>query len=470
MKKLKINKKVIYPMNPYLKEKQSNFQTNQKEILDDFCEFLKFKTISTISGNDKEMNRCVKWLEAHLTQIGFNTQTWETSRYPTLFAQSPHVENAPTLLIYHHYDVQPVDPLNLWNSDPFEPRIENDKIYARGASDNKGQAFYTLLALKYYFEDKGNFPFNIKLIVEGEEEYGSQGLCELLETKKEELQSDYLLVVDVGLPDINTPAVNISCRGIVAAELEFTGSNSDLHSGLAGGLVYNPLHALVEVFSKLRNKDGSVNIAGFYDDVRVYSGEEKKKIFIDFDEKQFKQDFDAIASGGEKNFLPGERISYRPTLEINGLWGGYIQEGFKTVIPAKAHAKVSMRMVADQDPEKIFDAFCIAVKKLVPEGIKVEIKVEQNPSKAFMADLDSKLLQVSKAAFEAVFGKECKSLMCPGSVPIISALQAATQSDVLAIGVALNTDNVHAPNENFSVAQLEKGFLVMSEILNTLHK
>lgn len=456
-------------MNLTLETLQSKLKEKKELFLKEYIEFLKFETISAQKEYQGELVQCSKWLEKYFKRLGFETEIWETSGPPTVYGEYLKAgKDKPTLLMYQHYDVQPVDPLNLWKSPPFEPHIEGDKITARGASDNKGQAFYVLMALELIYELTGEYPLNIKLLFEGEEENASKGLFGLLKTKQEKIRSDYLSIVDVNIPDANTPALNMGARGLLALTLELTGSNTDLHSGLHGGVAYNPLRALSEALSACYDKDGKVTIPHFYEGVKEYSDEEKKELYLDFDEKEYEKQNHAVTNGGEKNFSPQERSGIRPTFEINGIWGGYNEEGFKTVIPAKAFAKVSMRLVGDQDPEKIYTHFKSFFQSKLPDGIDCSYKIEGTPAKAFTCPFDSKIADAATKAYEALFDKPCKKLMGGGSLPIGEALQKASEAQVLCFGLALDSDQVHAPNENFSISRLEKGALIVALFLQHL--
>lgn len=456
-------------MNHSLKPYQTQLEQQEEDFLKDYFTFLSFKSISTQAKYKMEIEKCAHWVENELQKLHFKTTQWPTSGHPVVYAENLEAgPDKPTLLFYQHYDVQPVDPLALWDSPPFEPKREGDLIYARGASDNKGQAFYVLLALKLIFEQTGRYPLNIKVLIEGEEEVGSKGLSEILSQYKKELKADYLTIVDVDIPEKEVPAINLGCRGIIPYTLELTGSNTDLHSGIHGGLVYNPLRAMVELLARCYDSSGRVTIPHFYQGVKDYTVEEKKQLYLDFDEKDYEKTYEAKANGGEHGYSPLERTGLRPTFEINGLWGGYNEEGFKTVIPAKAFAKVSMRLVYEQDPKALSKSFENFLLDHLPKGMKLKFSIEGEPAKALTCSFDSKIAKAATLAYESVFEKPCQKVMGGGSLPIADLLHSASGAEVLLFGLGLSSDKIHAPNEHFSVSRIKKGALIIIEFLHQL--
>jgi acetylornithine deacetylase/succinyl-diaminopimelate desuccinylase-like protein len=456
-------------MAHYLKYFKDLIEEREGEILSDFFTFLRFQSISTLKEYLPEIQNCAHWVEAYLKTIGFKTEIWETSHHPVVYAENLKAgPTKPTLLFYQHYDVQPVDPLDLWDSPPFEPTQKGDTVFARGASDNKGQAFYVFTALKLLMEKEGEFPLNIKLVVEGEEETGSQGLIGILHSHKLKLKADYLTLIDVDIPNIDTPALNLATRGIITYTLEVTGSNTDLHSGIHGGLVYNPLRALSEAFAKMYDNKGEVTIPHFYEDLIELSEDQKKELYIDFDSEEYEREYQAKANGGEHRFSPLERTGQRPTFEINGIWGGYNGPGFKTVIPAKAFAKVSIRLAANQNADKIDRSFKKHIPTLFPPGIKLSIIPESNPAGPFFCPFNSKIVKAASKAYETVFNKPCKRIMGGGSLPIASLLREISESETLEFGLGLSSDKIHAPNEHFSISRIKKGALIVIEFIKNL--
>lgn len=445
------------------------YQKHEKQAIEDFFTFLRFQSVSSEPQYKPQIEACAEWVVNYLKTIGFKTELWATSKHPVIFASNLEAgPDKPTLLIYNHYDVQPVDPIELWTSPPFEPTIRDGEVYARGAVDNKGQCFYTLLALKALMDLNGRFPINIKMCIEGEEECGSLGLSEIIPKKVKDLKADYLAIVDMGLRGPASPAVTLGVRGIVTMDVEVTGTKTDLHSGSHGGIAYNPLHALVEILSKLRDKKGRVKVPGFYDAVVELEPAEKARINFDFDENEYISTFGAKPTGGEKGFSPLERTWTRPTIEVNGIAGGYSGDGFKTVIPAKAIAKVSCRLVPNQSPNKIGRKVAKFIERRAPEGIDIKVHLHEGGGSAVRANPSSKVVQAFSKAYEEVFKSPCSFTYSGGSIPIVEELSNASQSEVVLMGMGLPDDQIHAPNEHFGLDRIEKGFFIIARTVELL--
>lgn len=445
------------------------FKKHEEQALKDYFKFLSFESISTDPQYGSHVKDCVNWLADYLRKIGMKVELWPTSGYPVLFASDMRAgPDKPTLMLYNHYDVQPVDPIELWSSPPFEPTIRNGEVYARGAQDNKGQCFYTIQALKLMLERDQGFPINIKLCIEGEEESGSAGLASILKGKKSELAADYLAIVDLGIPERYTPAVTMGVRGMITMDVDVQGSHGDLHSGCHGGIVYNPLHALVEILHALRDPNGKIAVPGFYDDVLTVSKEERDQLSLDFDEKKYEKMFGAKPTGGEKNYTPLERNWLRPNLEINGITGGYGGVGFKTVIPARANAKISCRLVPNQDPKKIGQLVARFIESKAPPGIQVKVNVHNGGGTAVRASISSKVVQAFAKSYSEVFNKPCKYIFEGASIPVVSELAKASGAEVVLVGMALPDDQIHAPNEHFGVDRLLDGATVIMRAIELL--
>jgi acetylornithine deacetylase/succinyl-diaminopimelate desuccinylase-like protein len=452
-----------------LNDLQKDFAASKEEILKSFYTFLKFQSVSSEPEFKPQILACVDWLQTYLKDLGFHVEIWPTKGHPTIFASYQKAgPNQPTLLIYNHYDVQPVDPLELWLSPPFEPTLRDGEIYARGAQDNKGQCFYVLLALKKLIERNGTLPINIKLCIEGEEECGSAGLSEILEEKKESLKADYLAIVDLGMSAPNKPAVTLGTRGIVTMDVVITGTHIDLHSGFHGGMVFNPLHALVQALATVRDESGKITIPHFYDDVTPLNKEEKRHLSSHFDAQQYQEEFGAKPTGGEREYSPLERGRTRPTLEINGISGGYAGEGFKTVIPSKAIAKISCRLVPNQDPKKIGRLVANFLESKAPIGTTIQVHIHEGYGKAVRANIDSQAVKAFAKAYEEVFSTVCEYLYAGGSIPIVPALEEACGGETVLLGLGLPGDCIHAPNEHFGLKRIEQGFLVMVRAIELL--
>lgn len=455
--------------SPSLEQIKELYQKSEQSILETFIEFLKFPSISSEAEFAPHVNACADWLKEKMDGLGFQTEQWETIGHPVLYGENLSAgEGKPTLLIYNHYDVQPVDPLELWESPPFEPTVRDGQVFARGAQDNKGQCFYVMQALRLLMEKDGKFPINIKWLIEGEEETGSEGLDAILSERKEQLKADYLAIVDLGIPAAHIPAITLGTRGITTMDVTLKGSSVDLHSGSHGGIVFNPIHALVDVLAKCRDDKGQITIPGFYDDVRTVEGKERDLLFLDFDHESYLEAFGAHPTGGETSLSPMERAWTRPTFEINGINGGYTGDGFKTVIPALASAKISCRLVPDQDPEKIGTLVAEHLKSLAPEGVEIEVNVHAGSGGACRSDLNSLGVKAFSKAYEEVYSKPIQYTYEGGSIPIINALAETSGSEVLLLGLGLPDDYMHAPNEHFGIDRLQKGALIIARGIENL--
>jgi acetylornithine deacetylase/succinyl-diaminopimelate desuccinylase-like protein len=436
--------------------------------LQDFLEFLAIPSISSESAYDKETEKCAHWVQNRLDKLGFKTELWKTEKHPIIFAEKIVDKNKPTLLIYNHYDVQPVDPLELWDSPPFEPKLIEGKVFARGAQDNKGQCFYVLEALRHLTERGKPLPINIKLCIEGEEECGSESLHKIIASKEQALQADYVAIVDLGIPGPDTPAVTLGTRGLITLDLEVRGAKSDLHSGSHGGLAYNPIFALAKILAEAKDESGKITIPGFYDDVEPFSDEDRKKISFDFKESEYKNNFGILPTGGETDLSPLERNWLRPTFEVNGISGGYTGDGFKTVIPAKAFAKISCRLVPGQSPAKIGELVKDYFEKKAPPGTQVAVHFHGEGGEAARSNPSSKGVAAFAHAYSEVFGTPCKYILEGASIPITPKLAKYSGGEPILVGLGLATDNIHAPNEHFSIDRLEKGAQMIIKAIERL--
>ena len=436
------------------------------EVRKDYFHFLRFKSISADPKFAAEMARCAEWLTVYIGQkTGMQTECIKTEGYPLVYAEDLRAgPAAPTVLIYGHYDVQPVDPLELWHNDPFEPTERDGKIYARGAVDDKGQIFYAITALRAWHELGRAFPMNLKLCVEGEEESSSLGLSKSLPQLKKKLRADELLVIDFDQFDEVTPALVLGARGIAAFEVTLTGSKSDLHSGIHGGMAYNPNKALVQLLAQLWDEQGRVAVKGFYDDVSESTEEERARFAFHYTKESYSKEFEVGTIGGEKGRTLAENNTLRPTLEINGIGGGYTGPGFKTVIPAQATAKISCRLVPHQDPEKVSRQIADFLKQRVVHGMQIKVHF-LGGEPAFRSSPDTPLAKAVTRASAEVMGKPCKNILCAASIPIVAKMIRELGVQVVGMGYGLPTDDIHAPNEHFSWHRFEKGFLTVARIL-----
>jgi len=441
---------------------------HRKQCLEDYFSFLRFKSISADPAFKKDVLSCAEWLKNYIAKTtGMKAELIKTKGYPLVFAENKEAgPKAPTLLIYGHYDVQPVDPLQLWKSDPFEPTVRDGKIFARGAVDDKGQIFFAIMAVRAWKELGLRLPINLKFCIEGEEESSSTGLSKALASLKHKMKADSLLVVDFSQFDQSSPAVSLGARGILAMEVTLTGSNSDLHSGEHGGLAYNPNKALAQLLSQLWDQNGRVQVDGFYESVKE-AAKEKKFFAFRYDKKDYSKEFGVEAFGGEKGLTLAENNVFMPTLEINGISGGYTGQGFKTVIPKEAIAKISVRLVPNQDPDKVGRLVAAFLKKRVVKGMKINVAF-LGGEPAFRGKVNSSLAKAVAKASEEVTGKVCKNVLCGGSIPIMAKMIRELNCDIVGTGYCLPTDNIHAPNEHFSWDRFEKGFLTVARVLELL--
>lgn len=444
-------------------------EQHREEVRDDYFRFLRFKSISADPIYAKEIRNCADWLKNYiLEKTALKAEVVETEGYPIVYAEDMRAgPKAQVVLVYGHYDVQPVDPIELWHSDPFEPTIRNGKIYARGAVDDKGQIFYAIVAARALKELGLEMSVNLKFCIEGEEESSSQGLSKSMPQLKEKLRADSLLVVDFDQFDAKTPALTLGARGIAAFEVILTGSKSDLHSGLHGGIAYNPNRAMAELFAKVWDENGRVQIKGFYDDVIEMSEEELCRFGFHYDQESYSKEFGIDAIGGEKGRMLHDKQGFRPTFEINGMTGGYTGTGFKTVIPAQSIAKVSCRLVPNQNPKKIAEQVEKFLKKQVPKGIQIQVTYLSG-EEAFRGSSDSNLAKAIAVASSEVMGRPCKNVVSGGSIPIVAKMVKTLGIEVVGMGYGLVTDDIHAPNEHFDWNRFENGFLTVARALELL--
>ncbi|ANF98106.1 dipeptidase [Paenibacillus bovis] len=443
------------------------FQENREQHLAELKEWLSIPSISALSEHKPDMLRAAEWLAATLTRAGLeNVKVNETAGHPIVTADHLHAPGKPTVLVYGHYDVQPVDPLNLWETPPFEPTIRGDKLFARGATDDKGQVFLHIKAVEAILKQEGSLPVNIKFCIEGEEEISSANLPGFLEANSEALAADAVLISDTSLLERGKPAISTGLRGLCSLEIAINTANTDLHSGSFGGGVPNALHAMVELLATLHDRDGKVLVDGFYDDVLPLS-EEMRAEFVkqDFNEQQLQSDLGLEALHGEEGYSFVERVGARPTLELNGVYGGFQGEGTKTVIPKEAHAKITCRLVADQNPQDVLDKIITHLEAVKPNGAKLTITPGEK-ARAFNIDPSGELLQKAADAYAAVYGTRALFTKDGGSIPIVEEFSRVIAPTVVLMGFGLPDENLHAPNEHFNLENFDKGMLTIVEFLN----
>ncbi len=434
-------------------------RSHRDTFLAELKDFLTIPSISTQEEHQPDIARAASWLRDKLLDAGLPTaEVMPTAGHPIVYAASREAgPEAPTILIYGHYDVQPPDPLDLWETPPFEPTVIGDDIYARGASDDKGQLYTHVKAIQAIKQSHGQLPVNVKCIFEGEEECGSPSLAPFIRSHQELLSADVAVVSDTGFVAPGVPSIVYGLRGLAYLEVKVTGPDHDLHSGIYGGAVLNPLNALCSIVAQLQLDDGSVAVPGFYDNVRPLSAEERAELAaVPFDRQVWLDEAGVSTDWGEPEYSIVERTTARPTLDLNGMWGGYIEPGAKTVLPSEAFAKISMRLVPDQDPERIGDLVAARIKELAPQAVDVEVRILHGAQPAII-DPDSPAMEAASQAYERAFGKSPLLVRGGGSIPVVADFEAILGLDTVLMGFGLPDDRLHSPNEKFHLPNFYRG-------------
>jgi acetylornithine deacetylase/succinyl-diaminopimelate desuccinylase-like protein len=430
---------------------------NKQKHVDQLCDFLRIPSISSQSDHDDDSRRASVFVADELKELGLAVEIIELGGLPLVYAQTEIRPDRKTLLFYGHYDVQPVDPLELWDNPPFEPVVKDGVIYARGASDDKGQVYTHIKALEAYIKQGVELPVNVKFIIEGEEEAGGESIYRYTEQNAEKMACDAIIVSDTTLYNETTPGICYSLKGLAYMEIRVSGPAMDLHSGSYGGTVQNPGNALAEIVARLKDADGRCLVPGFYDDVLELEQEERDGFAeLGYTDEILKKETGAIAAFGEAGFTTLERMWARPTCDVNGLTSGYGGEGAKTVIPAKAMAKVSMRLVPNQDPDSIAKAFQEYVLSIAPAGVQVEVENLHNANPV-LVPRKSDMMTAGMKSLELGFGAKPVFIREGGSIPIVGTFQECLKSPVLLLGYGLSTDNIHSPNEKFHLSNFWRG-------------
>lgn len=445
---------------------------NQTRFLAEYCEYLRFPSVSAQPQHKKDLQACAEWLANHCRQIGLTATIHQTNGHPIVVAKTPRDAKArrPHFMLYGHYDVQPPEPLELWHSPPFEPRIDGREIYARGSTDNKGQNFAHLKAIEAYLKTGTPLPCDVTLVIEGEEEVGSENLSSFLQTNRSELDCQAVVISDTGIPDLKHPALTYSLRGIVAFEITLHGPSRDLHSGVFGGAVENPAMALARLLATVRDDKGRIKIPGFYDGVKPLSKFERQQAArYPLKDAQLKKLLGAPKLFGERGFTPTEQRSARPTFEINGLTSGYQGVSSKTIVPSWARAKITCRLVPDQDPEYLRKKVVTHLKKKCPPTVRLEIEAGHGAEAYFVLPTGAPA-QAALRALEKAFG--CKPILMRegGSIPIVNQFKQILGADSLLLGLGLPDDNAHSPNEKFNLDCFEKGQLMSAYLWQELSR
>jgi len=444
---------------------------NRERYLEELKAFLAIPSISALPQHAADVKRCAEWCADEMRRIGLqNVRLIDTPGNPVVYGDWLGAPGAPTILFYGHYDVQPVDPLELWESPPFEATIRDGEIYARGSADDKGQVFMHFKAVEAHLKQNGRLPLNIKLILEGEEEVGSAHLDDFIRAHKNDLRADVVVISDSGMFARGVPSICYGLRGLVYFQIDLRGSSTDLHSGSFGGAVANPAFVLAQVIAQMKDRGGRIKIPGFYDDVvPLQDAERQEWASLPFIERQYKKDFGIPKLFGESGYTTLERTWARPTFEVNGLLSGFTGEGAKTVLPAVAMAKVSMRLVPNQEPDRVATLFEEYVRKVTPKTVELKV-TRMHGGKPWMTAYDNPFVQAAGRAIERGFGKKPVFTREGGSIPVVSTFQEELGLPSVLFGVGLPDENAHAPNEKLDVANFHGGIIASAILYDEIAK
>ena len=438
---------------------------NRDRYIDELKEYLSIPSISALPDYAPEVIRCAEWTADELRRVGLeNVRLVETAGYPIVCAEWLHAGEVPTIIFYGHYDVQPVDPLDKWETPPFDATVRSGELYARGAADDKGQIFMHFKAIEACIKQKGLLPVNIKLILEGEEEVGSENLDSFLRDHSSEYSADVLVISDTPMFDRGVPSLCYGLRGLTYCQIDLRGTTSDLHSGSFGGTVANPAFVLTQLLAQMKDRSGRIKIPGFYDDVLPLRDEERAEYArLPFNDRRFCKELGSPKLFGEKGFTTLERMWARPTFEVNGFYSGFTEEGAKTVIPAVAMAKVSMRLVPNQNPERVGDLFEAYVRKAAPRTVDVSV-TRMHTGKPWMTDFANPFVQAAGRAIERGFGRKPVFTREGGSIPIIASFEERFGLPAVLFGIGLPDENAHAPNEKLDLDNFHRGVISVAAL------
>jgi acetylornithine deacetylase/succinyl-diaminopimelate desuccinylase-like protein len=442
---------------------------NRDRYVDELKALLAIPSISALPQHKADVRHCAEWCADEMRRIGLqHVRLIETPGHPVVYGDWLGAAGEPTILFYGHYDVQPVDPVELWQSPPFEATIRDGEIYARGSADDKGQVFMHLKAIEAYFKQNGRLPVNIKIILEGEEEVGSEHLDDFIRAHKDQLKADVVVISDSAMFARGVPSICYGLRGLVYFQIDLRGSGTDLHSGSFGGAVANPAFVLCQMIAQMKDRSGRIKIPGFYDDVRPLQEEERKAWeSLPFNEKKYRKDFGIPKVFGETGYSTLERTWARPTFEVNGLLSGFTGEGAKTVLPAVAMAKVSMRLVPDQDPNKIAELFQKHVEDIAPKTMELKV-TRMHGGKPWMTSFDNPYVQAAGRAIEKGFGARPIFTREGGSIPVVSTFQEELGLPSVLFGVGLPDENAHAPNEKLDLSNFHNGIIASAYLYDEI--
>jgi acetylornithine deacetylase/succinyl-diaminopimelate desuccinylase-like protein len=445
--------------------------SNRDRYVNELKQYLAIPSVSALPQHAADTKRCAEWTADEMRRVGLeNVRLIETPGNPVVYGDWLHAPGAPTILFYGHYDVQPVDPVELWESPPFEATVRDGELYARGAADDKGQVFMHFKAIEAHLKDGGKLPVNMKLVIEGEEEVGSVNLDNFIKANKPLLSADVVVISDSAMFDRGVPSICYSLRGLVYFQIDLRGTKSDLHSGVFGGAVANPAMVLAQILAQMKDRGGRVKIPGFYDKVRALSDAERDAWkTLPFSEKKYKKDLGAPKLAGESGFSVLERVWARPTFEVNGLLAGFTGEGAKTVIPAVSMAKVSMRLVPDQHPDDIARLFEEYVRKVAPKTVELKV-TRMHGGKPWITEYANPYVQAAGRAIEQGFGRTPVFCREGGSIPVVSTFQEELSVPAVLFGVGLPDENAHAPNERLDLGNFHNGVLASAILYDEIAK
>ena len=451
-------------------EWQNYLQEHKDRFINELLEFLRIPSISSLPDHKPDVRQAAEWVEARMKEAGIESvQIMPTGGHPVVYGDWLHAPGKPTVMIYGHFDTQPVDPLHLWDNPPFEPVIKDGRIYARGATDDKGNLFIPIIVTEALLKTEGRLPVNVKFLFEGQEEIGSPQLPEFISANKELLSCDLIFSADGAQWGENQPALILGTRGLTGISIDVQGPDHDLHSGTYGGTIANPIHALVEILDSMHDKYGRITVDRFYDDVRPLTDEERVQMGqVPFDEAEYLGEIGASSTFGEPGFSTYERSWARPTLEINGIYGGFQEAGLKTVLPSTAHVKISCRLVADQEPSKISELVRAHVNKVAPPGVKVIVKTLESGAIPYLIPASEPGMRIAHSVLRDVYAKEPYQIRMGGTIPANAMFLKYLQTYTIVFAFGLHDERQHSPNEFFRLSSYEQGQKAYGMLLHRL--
>ena len=449
---------------------QEYLNENQDRFLEEYLDFLRIPSVSSLPEHAPDVAQAAEWVAKRMRKAGIeNVEIMQTGGHPVVYGDSMHAEGKPTILIYGHFDTQPVDPIDLWRSPPFEPEIRDDRVYARGATDDKGNMFVPILAKEALLKTAGALRLNVKYFFEGQEEIGSPQLPGFVAANSDKFACDMVISSDGGQWSEDQPGLSVAFKGLCALQIDVVGPDRDLHSGAYGGAVANPIHALVRILDSMRSPEGKILVDGFYGDVRELTPEDKAQMaLVPLDQDEYMAEIGVDDLYGEPGYTTLERAWARPTLEVNGIWGGFEGEGVKTVLPSEAHAKITCRLVADQRPEAILDLLEDHIKRVAPPGVRVNVQRFGSMAVPYQMPTDHPGNDAARAVHLELYGKEPLYVRSGGSIPVTSMFLTSLDAYTVNFAFGLHDENVHSPNEFFRLSSFRRGQTAYCMLLNKL--